>query len=622
MGSISYPRKGLNKYERNHEKEPAEVVKLTYKLSQAEIKAINDGVDFGLIPDDNFTFSVSHKYSGPTSIGLIFKEEQFLKHLVSSTSFSADIKELLSESTTLESLFELLEESDLNESDSEILKRLRNKYPEPTGNWKRLNNYIYQNYISPFIPLFLYFDEYKLLPGKVNLNKFAGRIDDAESKGTKLSDADKAVLGLLRLANIEVSLLTDQSGYETVKSRLEGLGIEITDKIFKYWKQNQNLEIEFDIKEDTTDTEEFNRGHNLYIRVKNKRHRVSVPFDQRSRGFVWFFSFIAWFDSVREQVGQDRDVILLLDEPGLNLHALGQRDLLRYLDDLAVEGYQIIYSTHSPFMVRPDRLKNARVVEDKEEVGTVVAKVEKNGDPSTIFPLQAALGYSLVQNLFVSQRNLLVEGPADLIYLAYFSEILIEKGREGLREDVSVVPCGGLDKVASFIALLGANDLEIAVLHDFNNQPDQRLMDLVKSKIISEKFVLDYADFRTPQEKLRKSGKLNCDVEDLIDEATYLTLFNATFEKELNGRKIKLADIPRGDRIIERLGRYLSQENIIIRHSGGFNHYRVASHLASHPLPPDKVKENVLSQFEVLFSTVNSLYSKNQIERDERRVAN
>src|SRR5207253_372115 len=151
---------------------------------------------------------------------------------------------------------------------------------------------------------------------------------------------------------------------------------------------------------------------NLYLRIKNRRHRgVSTPFQQRSRGFIWFFSFLVWFDSVQHQLqletnGEPAELILLLDEPGLALHALAQADFLRYIDELARK-HQVLYTTHSPFMVHSDRLHQVRVVEDKVKVGTVISDNVSGSDPRTIFPLQAALGWTIAQNLFISERNLL-----------------------------------------------------------------------------------------------------------------------------------------------------------------------------------------------------------------------
>lgn len=56
-----------------------------------------------------------------------------------------------------------------------------------------------------------------------------------------------------------------------------------------------------------------------------------------------------------ESRGDHEDAILLLDEPGLSLHPLAQRDLSAFFDGLTKTN-QILYTTHSPFLVDPDRL--------------------------------------------------------------------------------------------------------------------------------------------------------------------------------------------------------------------------------------------------------------------------
>ena len=82
-----------------------------------------------------------------------------------------------------------------------------------------------------------------------------------------------------------------EEGYENSKAKLEAIGLTITHQVFEYWTQNKELAVEFDIKTDPTDTPPFNNGKNLYIRVKNLRHGVTVPFDQRSKGFIPDFRY-------------------------------------------------------------------------------------------------------------------------------------------------------------------------------------------------------------------------------------------------------------------------------------------------------------------------------------------
>ena len=99
----------------------------------------------------------------------------------------------------------------------------------------------------------------------------------------------------------------------------------------------------------------------MRARIYNQLHDMTVPFSDRSAGFVWFFSFLVLFSQVKKRHG---NVIILLDEPGLNLHAKAQGDLLRYFKEKLRPEHQVIYTTHSPFMVPPDDLASVRTVED------------------------------------------------------------------------------------------------------------------------------------------------------------------------------------------------------------------------------------------------------------------
>jgi predicted ATP-dependent endonuclease of OLD family len=254
-------------------------------------------------------------------------------------------------------------------------------------------------------------------------------------------------------------------------------------------------------------------------------------------------------------------------------------------------------------MVHSDRLHQVRVVEDQERVGTVISSDIGKSNERTIFPLQAALGWTIAQNLFISERNLLVEGPSELIYLRSLSAMLEAKGRTGLRGDVTIVPAGGLDKLTTFVALLGASGLKIVVLHDYRGNPEQKITDLVKDKLISAKAVLNASQFREAG-KPNWSGR-SSDIEDLFDEEFYLAKFNETFAEKI-GKKLNLADLPAGDRIIERLERLLKTKAIQLRPSGGFNHYLVA--LTFTAKPPETLDQGTYDRFESLFKTVNSLF--------------
>lgn len=600
-----YPRRKLSEYESTHKANPAVVSELTYELFEGELQEINEDLGFELL--DRLEFKVVHRYNNGRTIILNLPEANYVRHLIESSSLSSDEKSKVSDITTIEKLVGTLDGMDLNVESRSFIDDLKQRFADVDKHWNWLNYYVWSNHLQDNIPKFLYFDEYKILPGKVNLTTLSQRLATSKGNTSILSDEDRTVLGLLKLAKVELSDMLSPSGYEASKARLEGISNRITDKISEYWAQSQDIEVQFDIKEDPNDVAPFDNGNNLYIRIRSQRHRVSVPFNQRSKGFIWFFSFLVWFDSIQRQVDEGTPVILLLDEPGLNLHALAQADLLKYIDDLAKK-YQVIYTTHSPFMVHGDKLHRVRMVEDKLKEGTKITANTSGSDHRTLFPLQAALGYTIAQNLFISKRNLLVEGPSDLIFLKFFSSILEAEGKEGLRSDVTVVPVGGLDKLATFIALLGSNQLEIAVLHDLSAKPDSRLESLVRDRVIAERKVVNFGMFRTIQSSQGQALQAS-DIEDIVSPALYLSLFNATFQKELSGVLIKDEELPQGDRIIDRISRHLKDNSIVIRPSGGFNHYRVANHLASNPLPASEIDRDTKDRFDKLFSQVNSLFS-------------
>ena len=109
--------------------------------------------------------------------------------------------------------------------------------------------------------------------------------------------------------------------------------------MFEYWTTNKNLDIEFNV--------EHVNERILNIRVRNNNYRVSLPLGNRSKGFLWFFSFLIWFSKI--QGDKNKKYILLLDEPGLSLHASAQDDLLRFIDEMLSVDYQINHS--SPKMI-------------------------------------------------------------------------------------------------------------------------------------------------------------------------------------------------------------------------------------------------------------------------------
>lgn len=243
-------------------------------------------------------------------------------------------------------------------------------------------------------------------------------------------------------------------------------------------------------------------------------------------------------------------------------------------------------------MVKSDALHLVRTVYDSEE-GSIISDAIQEKDPDTLFPLQAALGYDIAQNLFVSKNNLLVEGPSDLNYLTFMSNMLENEGREGLRDDITIVPVGGLDKVASFISLLRGSKLKISCLLDsFNSvKGAQRLDGLIQSKIIKEKHVRFFDEFAGDNYD-------KADIEDLFNKSEYLEIFSEAFPDH---KGINISDLD------EKKPTILTQLKALFG-GKGFNHYKPSQHLLSTELGADFFSKETLDRFETMFKEINKLY--------------
>ena len=161
-----------------------------------------------------------------------------------------------------------------------------------------------------------------------------------------------------------------------------------------------------------------------------------------------------------------------------------------------------------------------------------------------------------------------------------------------------MVPVGGLDKLATFVSLLGANKLKIAILHDRASNPHQKLEDLVHQKLIEKKKVLDFSMFRKPDNQ-------ETDIEDLFPTTLYVDAFNAAYAKQMSGKRLSADALGKHPRIIERINQWLTAEGVVLLKEGGFNHYRVAQALLPM-LTNGTVSADVIPRFESLFSRVNS----------------
>lgn len=570
---LDYPRSELIKAK----KENPAVITCEYELSDEDVESVEDDFGEGIISKQ--TFSLTSYYDNTrTTTGVSVDFNVFKDWLITSFDVGDQGKELLHTSSSFSDLESLVSENEATPGMKEIQSEL-NKIKKGAGKWNNpLEGYIYLTYISPAVPKLWYFSDYFSLPCRINLSDFAA----GESARSMSPEEYKIAKALFDLSGLQISDIQSESNFEAFKAQLEATSNSITDDMFEYWTTNQNLEIRFEIEHTP------NNGRYLNIRIYNSKHRVTLPLKNRSKGFLWFFSFLVWFSKI--QGDKKSKYILLLDEPGLSLHASAQNDLLRFIDEKLAPEYQVIYTTHSPFMIDSLKLNEVRTVYDTQnpKIGSVVSDAVEEKDSDTLFPLQAALGYTIAQNLYVSPKNLLVEGISDLVYLNHFSTILKDMGKDGLSDDVTIVPVGGADKIATFISLMRGNELStVCLLDTFTDQgAEVRLKRMVEQKIIADKKILYYHSV---------IGQTFADIEDLFDKEEYLTLYNGVF-----GVSVQIVDLDVEKPIMLQLKRLNGNKS--------FNHYLPANYMAKNIGTLTFSKETI-ERFERLFALVNGKFN-------------
>lgn len=584
--TLDYPRKEKKAIDKSGV--IPEAINCTYELSDEIINLIKEEIGKNSWIGTN-EIEITTLYSGNKKIsGIRIDFDEFINNL-NITGLQSDLINKLKKTK------DKAEFNTLKESNPDYIEHLEifSKYFYDESNWSVfLEGYIYRKIIFKNLPKFIYYDEYYQLPSRIVLESL---ISEEE-----ITDELKTAKALLELAEIDIEELIKADDFEEYIAELEATEATISDTLFEFWSANKNLNIEFKIDKRlrkvkrnvqihgyTQQVEDIQIAeHVLDIRVKNSKTRVSLPLQNRSKGFNWFFSFLVWFNKI--QADSNSTYILLLDEPGLNLHATAQADLLNFLESLT-DRYQIIYTTHSPFMVQADRLHRVRTVFSDSDTSIVTDSIQQK-DPNTLFPLQAALGYDIAQNLFISKKNLLVEGVSDLMYLTQISEYLKSKNKIGLNDDITIVPSGGLDKVASFISLLRGSKLSIFCLLDsFTDQKAKSKLDrMISEKIIADKNIKFFHEFLINRTK--------ADIEDIFLKNEYLELFNYSFKEQYS--EIKESDM---DVNIEGI---LSQINKIIN-KPRFNHYLPAKSFTMSIEYCEKLSEETLNRFESIFKEVN-----------------
>jgi energy-coupling factor transporter ATP-binding protein EcfA2 len=517
-------------------------IRVTFVLEEADVKTLSPAFDDVSFPAST-RVNAWRNYGGQLGVELTCD----LRDVVEAACREAGVED--------EDLVALADESDAEESDQaavitaakELAKALAagnnparaqavDRVPKIILKYSKLTiEALSQDQVEALVgrlPRFFYFSQYELLKGECDLNLLAERV-----AANSLEEGDETMLSLLSLAGEGPRDFLDEE-YDSRKAELQAASMELSQQVFKYWKQNDALSVAFDtdmpvISRDPASNLET-RHRVLKIELRDERHGVETNFSTRSAGFQWFFSFLAAFNAYQ---ARDERVIVLLDEPGTSLHGEAQGDFLRYIFGELGQKQQVLYTTHSQHMIDPTRYETMRAIHDRAtranpDLGVVITPVSLSADRNTILPVEAALGYTVAKHLFFgSGPHLAVEGGGDFVFLTQMSERLISLGRTGLDPRVSIIPVGGIGNMPAFVALMGRR-LDV-----------RALIDGAETARVTEKVRNAAKAVNMAPQRVVVIGEIDdlpatADIEDLFTVKDYLWLYSRAVEN------IAEADLP------------------------------------------------------------------------------
>ena len=273
-----------------------------------------------------------------------------------------------------------------------------------------------------YIPHFILFDTYKdQIPNEIPLRQL---------------NNNEFINDLATISDLKTELIQTPSNVRANMKHKDEINISISEEYKQFWEQDTaNLYLDWN-------------NEYLYFWIKEKNEYYKP--EQRSKGRQWHLAF---YVKITARSKDDTPNILLIDEPGLFLHAKAQKDILKKLEESS-KHMNVIYSTHSPYLIDADKLNRVRLVERSETEGTKISKIHAKADKETLTPILTAIGEDLSQGIKLDKNNsFIVEGISDYYYLHAFKKLI------GSDIELNIVPgCGdNIPAIASILFGWGLN---------------------------------------------------------------------------------------------------------------------------------------------------------------------
>lgn len=404
--------------------------------------------------------------------------------------------------------------------------------------------------IEAHLPTFVYYSDYGNLDSEIYLphviDNFRrtdlGEKERAKSRSLKvlfefvnLSPNQILELGKEALPERVIEFTTDRYGTrsktsdqikdaeeknieeESIKKKereilLQSASTSLTRDFSEWWKQGRYI---FRFQAD---------GNHFRIWVSDDKRPDPIELEGRSKGLQWFFSFFLVF--LVESKDSHSNCILLLDEPGISLHPVAQMDLIAFFNSLSKDN-QLIYTTHSPFLVSTNNLSgvHAMYVGDRgESVVSSDLRGNKKISEKSIYPIHAAIGITVSDTLLIGCQPVLVEGVSDQIYLQQIKKYVLAEGKFKNDKEVVFIPTGGVSGMSPVVKiLLGREDDLPYVIMDSDKAGKEKLKQLHNNLYAKEK------DKVIPVSEFLGDGEF--EIEDLMPKDELSRLFAKQYRR-------------------------------------------------------------------------------------------
>ena len=412
--------------------------------------------------------------------------------------------------------------------DSKVIEEWEKIYAKPENQFFNLlsggsEKTALENFFSDQLhPRFVYFSDYKKIYGNINLNEYIR--DENREKGVSIEyieEFDKAetVRNLFYLAELDIKELEAVKDSPSRCIKLLNISSNrLTKKLNPAWKGDP-IHVEL----------RYNPGNIMSVVISDVHRDGTVTntglLNRRAEGFKWTFSFIVNF-AAETQRAELKEAILLLDEPARNLHPTQQRGISDLLKNLAGSN-QVLYATHSPFMIFDYAPGNLLVVElDKRKHLSRIFYDYWNADDKTLTPILYGLSRGLVDSIVDREigRNsrpvIIVETISDSMYLNSFDKFLQDPNIS--MNPLNIVPAFNKNAVLPLAIFYRNHGYNTFILLDNTEESKQ-----ISSQLTSNEFSPIQTIF------FEKDGKPLESIEDYMVLEDYLHAVNQTYEIKL-----------------------------------------------------------------------------------------